>query len=386
MRKINLLYVITKLELGGAQKQLLSLIKHLNKQRYNLSLITAQDGPLVDEALSIRDLRLIKSKFLERPINLLKDFLAFCQIYSFIKKNKIDIVHTHSSKTGIIGRWAARLARVKIIIHTVHGWSFNQYQNCFLRWIIILLERLTSGITDSLIVVSRHDCQKGLDNHIGDKHKYKLIRYGIEYKEFTQLDKDLREESGIDARDLLIGMISCFKPQKSPQDFIKLASLVNKVIPQTKFLLVGDGVLGKRIEKLISKFNLKEKVVLTGWRDDIPRILSAIDVFVLTSLWEGLPISALEAMAASLPVIITDTGGVREIVFEGKTGFLVSCGDVSAMAGKLICLLRDKDLRRWIGQNAKRSLGSDFSLEDMIKNTENFYQDWIKIKAGRCVN
>lgn len=386
MRKINLLYVITKLELGGAQKQLLSLIKHLNKQRYNLSLITAQDGPLVDEALSIRDLRLIKSKFLERPINLLKDFLAFCQIYSFIKKNKIDIVHTHSSKAGIIGRWAARLARVKIIIHTVHGWSFNQYQNCFLRWIIILLERLTSGITDSLIVVSRHDCQKGLDNHIGGKHKYKLIRYGIEYKEFTQLDKDLREESGIGARDLLIGMISCFKPQKSPQDFIKLASLVNKVIPQTKFLLVGDGVLGKRIEKLISKFNLEEKVVLTGWRDDIPRILSAIDVFVLTSLWEGLPISALEAMAASLPVIITDTGGVREIVFEGKTGFLVSCGDVNAMAGKLICLLRDKDLRRWIGQNAKHSLGSDFSLEDMIKNTENFYQDLIKIKAGRCVN
>ncbi len=418
MQKISLLYVITKLELGGAQKQLLSLINHLDRQRYSLSLITARDGLLVKNALSIKDLRLIRSRFLERSINPLRDFLALYQIYSFIKKNKIDIVHTHSSKAGILGRWAARFARIKIIIHTVHGWSFNKYQNRLFRRIIIWLEKLTALITDKLIVVSYHDWQKGLDNHIGNKDKYKLIRYGIDYKEFTpperrhqakitsnsltgfsNKDGDLREELGIDARDSLIGMISCFKPQKHPQDFIRLAFLINKALnshtnwkdksltPYTKdfgmgvkFILIGDGVLYKKIKRLISKFNLGQKLILTGWREDIPRILSALDVFVLTSLWEGLPISVLEAMAASLPVVATNTGGIAEILLEGKTGFLVSPGDVGRMAEKLNHLLRDESLRNQIGQNARDSLDSDFCLENMVRNTANLYRDLIQLR------
>ena len=229
MQKIKLLYVITKLELGGAQKQLLSLINHLDKKRYTPVLMTAADGFLIKNSLSIKGLRLIKLRFLERPINPVKDFFAFCQIYNFIKKNKIDIVHTHSSKAGILGRWAANFAGVKTIIHTVHGWSFNEYQNHLVRRIIIWLERFTALITDKLIVVSKHDLQKGLYNSIGNRDKYKLIHYGIDYQEFSKRDKSLREELGIDNRDLLIGMVSCFKPQKSPQDFIRLAFLVNKL-------------------------------------------------------------------------------------------------------------------------------------------------------------
>ena len=281
MQGLNLLYVITKLELGGAQKQLLSLVTHLDKERYNLSLITARNGLLVNNALSIKQLRLVRSSFLERSINPIKDLLALFQIYNFIKKNKIDIVHTHSSKAGILGRWAARLAKVKIVIHTVHGWSFNEYQNRLLRKIIIWLERLTALITDKLVVVSYHDRQKGLDNHIGDTNKYKLIRYGIDYEEFSKKNKALREELGIGTGDLVIGMISCFKPQKSPQDFVRLAFLLNESLPQAsspeqnpyhgrdfplkiKFILIGDGVLRKEIERLIFKFNLGKQVILTG--------------------------------------------------------------------------------------------------------------------------
>jgi len=412
---LNIAHIITKLELGGAQKQLLSLITHLDKKRYNSSLITAQDGLLIKDALLIKDLRLKKSRFLQRSINPLKDFLALYEIYRFIKRNKVDIVHTHSSKAGILGRWAARLSRinpargrtsngVKIVVHTVHGWSFNEYQNCLWRKIIIWLEKFTARITDKLIVVSYHDLQKGLDNHIGYRDKYKLIRYGIDYEEFTSLDKNtrqdktnyltrfskeeagLREELGIDIYDLVVGMVSCFKPQKSPQDFIKLAFLVNKVIPRAKFLLVGDGVLRKEIERLISKFDLGQRVILTSWRQDIPRTLSAIDVFVLTSLWEGLPISVLEAMAASRPVVVTNTGGVAEIILEGRTGFLVSPGETKKMADKLNALLKDENLRRQIGQNAKGSLDPNFTLENMVRNTEDLYQVLIKKVGVENVN
>jgi glycosyltransferase involved in cell wall biosynthesis len=404
MQKIKLLYVITKLELGGAQKQLLSLITHLDKKRYTPSLITASDGLLVKNALSIKDLKLIRLRFLERPINPLKDLLALCQIYSFIKKNKIDIVHTHSSKAGILGRWAAMFAGAKIVTHTVHGWSFNEYQNYFLRKIIVWLEKLTALITDKLIVVSDHDLKKGLDNRIGNKEQYRLIRYGINYRDFGKRDKSLREKLGIGVDDLVIGMISCLKPQKSPQSFIRLAFLVNKALPQInvhkntnsqqrtqisnkiRFLLVGDGVLRKKIESLIYNFNLEEQVILTGWREDIPQILSVMDIFVLTSLWEGLPISALEAMAASLPVVVTNTGGIAEIIREGKTGFLVFPDDMRIMADKVIYLLKDKNLRNQIGQNSKDSLDSDFFLENMIKQTEDFYQKLINSKLKRYAN
>ena len=192
-------------------------------------------------------------------------------------------------------------------------------------------------------------------------------------------------------------MVSCFKPQKSPQGFITLASLIDRALfsksPQStagvfkkagkrasgvKFMLIGDGILRKQIEGLISEFNLDKCVILTGWRRDIPRILSAMDIFVLTSLWEGLPISVLEAMAACLPVVATDTGGISEVVIEGKTGFLVPRGDIAKMAERLVNLLEKEDLRRQFGLRARSSLGHAFSLENSLSRTEDLYQELIK--------
>jgi len=380
MQRINLLYVITKLELGGAQKQLLSLIDHLNKEKFRLFLFTAKDGLLIPEASSINGLTLKKSRCLERSINPLKDFLALIEIYWFIKRNNIEIVHTHSSKAGIIGRWAARLAKVKIIVHTVHGWSFNDYQPRLVRLFFIWLERLNAQFTDKLIVVSNYDKQKGLYNRIGKENKYCFIHYGINHTEFNIKDQNIRRELGIDTQDLVVGMVSCLKPQKSPQDFVKLAFLVERASPDVKFLLVGDGILRKKIERLICKFNLQAQVILTGWRRDVSRILSMIDVFVLTSLWEGLPITVLEAMASSKPVVATHTGGIQELVIEGKSGFLVPPHDVNKMLERLTVLLKDNNLRMQMGQNARESLNFDFALTNMIDNSQNLYENLIKDK------
>ena len=384
MRKINLVYIITKLELGGAQKQLLSLIVNLDKEKFNPFLFTAKDGLLVSEALSINGLTLIKSRYLERVLSPLKDTLALFEIYRVIKKNKINIVHTHSSKAGMLGRWAARLAKVKVILHTVHGWSFNDSQRLW-RTFFIWLERLSAYFTDKLIIVSCHDKQKGLDRHIGREDKYSLIRYGINYTEFCVKEQNFRKTLGLNPKDLVVGMVSCFKPQKSPQDFIKLANLIKQILPDIKFLLVGDGVLRRKIERLISQFNLQKEIILTGWRRDIPQILSTIDVFVLTSLWEGLPIVVLEAMAVFKPVVATHTGGISDVIIEGRTGFLVAPGDMQEMSDKLIPLLKNENLRRQIGQNAKDCLGADFSLENMVKHTQDLYTG-LCLKKLRYVN
>ncbi|KKT91591.1 MAG: hypothetical protein UW91_C0030G0001, partial [Parcubacteria group bacterium GW2011_GWF2_45_11] len=175
-----------------------------------------------------------------------------------------------------------------------------------------------------MIVVSRYDQEKGLSNNIAGKDRYSVIRYGIDYAEFSgkQDAGKARQELGLNADDVVVGMVACFKPQKSPGDFVRLAGLINQSLPGVKFVLVGDGALRENIEDLISQYNLPNNMFLLGWREDIPEILSAIDVFALTSLWEGLPISVLEAFASHKPVVATDTGGVREVVFENKTGFL----------------------------------------------------------------
>lgn len=384
MAKNNILFVITKLELGGAQKHLLTLIKNLDRERYNIFLFTASRGLLVLEALSIKDIEIKRSLFLERPINIIKDLLALCEICIFIKRRKIDIIHTHSSKAGILGRLAGKLLRVKIIIHTVHGWSFNDYQPLWLKGLFIWLERIASKFSDAIIVVSIYDREKGLSNRIGRNNKYVLIRYGIDYSQFEKKDSFSRNRLKINNGDLVVGMVACFKSQKCPEDFVKLASLVIGTIRNVKFLLIGDGPLRKNVESLISKYNLKRDVILLGWQNDIPNLLSAIDVFVLTSLWEGLPISVLEAMVSYKPVVATDTGGIREIVIDSKTGFLVSVHNIKEMSGRLSLLLNDGSLRVEMGNNARVHLGSYFSIENMIRDTQGLYNSLLIKKQGEA--
>ena len=381
MRKINILYVVTQLELGGAQTQLLSLIRRIDKERYNLFLFTAQEGLLMEEALSIPGLTIFRSKYLERSINLWKDFWAAMEIMEVIRKNKIDIVHTHSSKAGILGRWAGALAKTKIIIHTVHGWSFNDFQNPFFKKLSVNLERVSAKFTDTILVVSNHDRQKGLAHKIGSDSQYSVLRYGIDRASFGVRDSAIRKELGISEDALVVGTIACFKPQKAPEDFVQLASLASHVFPQARFLMVGDGRLRKKIEKGIEGFNLGSRFILAGWRRDIARVLSAMDVFVLTSLWEGLPIAVLEAMVSRVPVVATHTGGISEIITEGETGFLVPCHDVSSMLKKITALLRDASLKERLREGASQCVDEKFDTETMVKAHEALYQKQVLTKG-----
>jgi len=375
-RKINILYVITKLELGGAQKQLLSLIRGLNKEKFQPYLLTGQDGLLVDAAAMIPDLRLIRCKFLERPIHPAKDILALFSLYCFIKNNNIDIVHTHSSKSGILGRCAARLAGIRVIIHTVHGWSFHDHQHNIPYHLYMFLEKFCAAFTSKIIVVSRSDKEKGLAHSVGRRDQYELIRYCVNDLEFKNRGTPpaAREKLGLSGKGPVIGMVACLKKQKSPLDFIKLAAAVKKEFPGAKFILAGDGALHNKVCSLLKKLKLEGEVILLSWRNDIPLILSSLDVFVLTSRWEGLPIAALEAMAAGVPLVATDTGGIREVITDGKTGYLVKPGDIQSMRNRVCALLKDPGQRNEFVRLSRESIGSgEFSLGNMLRDTEGIY-------------
>ena len=377
-KKINLLYVITKLELGGAQKQLLELCRRLDKEKFNIFLFTASQGILLDDFLAITGLKIKRSVHLERSINPFKDIAAIIEIYSFIRKNNIHVAHTHSSKAGIAGRIAARLAGVKIVVHTVHGWPFNDFQGYLSSRLFVLLERVCAMFTDKIITVSQADMAKGLKNRIGQPEKYTLVRYGIDIPAFASRNIGIKQELGIPEDDPVVGMVACFKPQKNPLDFIRMADLVRKAHPRARFILTGDGILRLKIEALVDELGLADNVFLTGWRRDIPAILSTLDIFALSSYWEGLPIVVLEAMAASKPVVATDTGGITEVIRDGENGFLVKPGDIAKMAEKVALLLGSRSLRGQLADNAAKSLSSVFTTTDMCLNTANLYSSLIQ--------
>lgn len=386
MQRIRLLYCITKLELGGAQKQLLSLLGRLSKDKFEIFVFTADEGYLLNDALSLPGVKVKSSNFLKRPINPFKDILALIEIYRFIKQNKIDIMHTHSSKAGILGRIAAKLAKTKYIFHTVHGWSFNDFQPFLLRKCYIGLERICAKLSDKIIVVSIHDKEKGLKNRIGEESKYALIRYGVDFEEFKKPAENSKEGLGIGPQEMVVTNISCFKPQKSCLDFIELAHSVSRRFSNVKFLLVGDGVLRKKIERLIHKLGMQKQVILTGWRRDISAILSATDVLALTSLWEGLSIAVLEAMSAGKPVVATDTGGVKEVIVEAENGFVVKLRDTRQMAQRIIQLLKDDGLRKNMGERSQNLLGTGFRVESLIRSHQDLYEGVFRKEDGSYVH
>ena len=380
MPPYNLLYVITKLELGGAQTQLLSLAGGINKRVFHAG-VSASPGILSRAFASLDRVTIENTRFLVRPIHIIKDICALAELALLMRRRGIHLVHTHSSKAGIIGRIAARLAGVPVVIHTVHGWSFNDYQRCPVKELYIFLERVCAKFTDAIITVSEHDKAKGIVSGIGTTDKYELIRYGIDFSLYPARDKGyLSRAFGLRESDKVVSMVGCFKPQKAPLDFLKVAVLTLGKFPGAKFLLVGDGKMRPVIERAVFDRGLQGKVILAGWRDDLPELLAGTDIFALTSLWEGLPISVLEALKSGVPVVATDTGGIKELVSEGVNGYIVPRGDIQEMSRHICDLLRDDDLRLRLAGNAARSLGSEYSREKMLLNTQSLYDAKLRGK------
>jgi len=384
MHKTTVVHIITKLELGGAQQNTLFTVANLERRKYEPVLISGTEGILVEDAKKLKDVKIYLVPELVRAIRPFKDVVSFLKIRRILKELKKPfsniIVHTHSSKAGILGRWAARVAGINLIIHSVHGFSFNGYQPSFLRAFYIFIERVTSHVTTRFILVSKANIEKGIAERIFSKEKAVLIRSGIDIREFHEVKGDRmkkKEELGADARCPLVAMIACFKAQKSPLDFVKIARIVSDNIAAIRFLLVGDGVLRSEIEELIKKLGMDGKILLLGWRNDIPEILSCIDVLVLTSLWEGLPRVFPQAMASGVPVVATEVDGAPEAIKNGINGYLLPPKDINAMAEKVIYLIRHPEKAQEMGEKGK-GLVEEFDIWKMLAQQEELYASLLK--------
>lgn len=392
--EVAVLYIITKLELGGAQKVCLSLLNGVNKSGIKAGLISGSDGPMISRVKQFEDVYLLDS--IKREVGfkfIISEIKAFFQIVKIIKKLKRKhpslIVHTHSTKAGIIGRWAAFFSGVKKRIHTVHGFGFNDYQSRIKWFFIFSIEYLTSLITTHFICVSEKDREFGVRKFPKFRQKSSIIRAAVEWDKFytpalkkhevstkeSFQDKISLEKSCLD-KTFIIGTISCFKPQKNLFDLLNAFKILHSKLSEenkkiVRLQIIGDGVLRSKIEEWISKNNLSEKIDLLGWQNNVEVWMHSWKIFAMSSLWEGLPIAVVEARLCKLPVVAYDVGGIFEVIFNGQNGFLVSPKKFDELADYLKLLIENEEL--WKRMSDFSDEIGDFSDYVMIDKHVQLY-------------
>jgi glycosyltransferase involved in cell wall biosynthesis len=380
-------HVITKLELGGAQEVALYAVSHLDPRKFRPLLVSGPGGLLTDEAkaLSCVDVHLLSS--LARRVHVFTDLVALVELILLFRRLRPAIVHTHSSKAGILGRWAAWCARVPVIIHTIHGYGITPAQSPWLRRILILLERMTGWITTHWIAVAQADIEKGIEWGLFDRTQVSVVRPGIDPQPFqTPIDTStrhaLRAEFGAGPADFLVGTVACLKPQKAPEDFVAVAKQVCEAESHARFVLIGDGDLRPKIESLIDANGLHGRLHLAGWRRDISTVMKVFDAFLLTSHWEGLPRVLLEARTIGLPVVATRVGGVEEVIVQGRHGWLSDPGDIVGLATQLIRGLQSREGLSGGHSQPAEALPKEFYLEEMVKQYESLYDRFLDDRRG----
>jgi glycosyltransferase involved in cell wall biosynthesis len=381
---IPILHVITRLIVGGAQENTLYTAARLDPLRYKVEVIcgpqTGSEGSLIEEARA-QGIPLTIMPNLVRQVSPLNDFKALIALTRVMRQGEYTIVHTHSSKAGILGRLAARLAGVPLIVHSVHGWSFHDYMPSITRRIYILVERWIARFTDVIIVVTVKDIEKGLQAGSGHREQYHLIRSAIPLDEFDPRRADRvmsRRQLGLPLNAPVIGTIGRFSAQKNPLDWVRVAGSVGHARPEARFIMVGDGPLRPQVEALIIQEGLAGRAILTGLRRDASQLLAAMDIFMLTSLWEGLPRTIPEAQAMGLQVVANRADGTTEAIQDGLNGYLCTPGNLEDMASRVITLLDDPALRAVMGQHGRSEAVTEFDLRKMIEGIDRLYQQLMK--------
>ncbi|MBI5577188.1 MAG: glycosyltransferase [Deltaproteobacteria bacterium] len=382
-------HVITLLEWGGAQENTLFTVANLDPERFDRVLVAGKGGMLDSRAARIPGIRFRQVDSLVREIRPACDARAFISLRRILREEKRRmegiplIVHTHSSKAGILGRAAARAAGADVVLHSVHGFGFHDGQRKSLRSLLVGLERAASHWTDAFVAVSEENIRTGVREGIFPSGKARLIRSGFETGRFLEGSRERgRRLLGLPGDVPVVGTVAVFKPQKAPLDFIEVARRVRERIPAARFVMVGDGELRREVERAAEKASLADSLVLAGWRDEIPDLLRAFDVFLLTSRWEGLPKVVPQSLLSGVPVVATAVDGTREIIDDGVDGFLVQAGDVAGLANRVSGLLAGELKVNPLSRRAR--LLREFDQGEMVRAQERLYEELL-MKKGIAV-
>ncbi len=387
MNKIRVIHIITKLELGGAQRNTIYTCENLDRNKFDVFLMSGKGGILIPDTDRMNigenntEERFSYIKDLVREINPLKDIKAYRYLIKEFSRMKPDIVHTHSSKAGILGRIAAKKAGVPFTVHSVHGFSFSPYQNFLKRTIYRIIEKYVSRFTDHFIFVSKGDKTTAEDLGLLKSSSCSLIRSGFDFDKFQNIKTDIseiRKKYLIEESDFVCGVIAPFKPQKGLHNLISIAENVLKRDRRVLFFIAGDGDLREELEFELKIKGIKDRFRLPGFIHNIGEIIPIFDLGVSTSLWEGLPQSLVQLRLLKKAVIATDIPGNNEIIKDGLNGFTVNVGNLVEFANKIIYLKEKTGVR-----NAFASFDEDLKAWDgkaMVRSQEELYLSMVEKK------
>ncbi len=395
----KILRIHNRLIVGGPSHNVTLLTAYLSPE-FETRLLVGKKDPAEKDAAYIAQrlgLKPIEIAEMRRSILPFNDIIAYFKIKKIIREFKPDIVHTHASKSGAIGRLAAKSCNVPLIVHTFHGNVFHSYFNGFLTSLIIRIERFLAKRTDAIVAISDSQRKELTDVYkIAPPEKIFTIPLGFNLEKFS-VDQDAKKELfknkyGFDKNDIVVGIIGRLVPVKNHEMFLEVAALIkansNKNI---RFVIIGDGQSRPLIEKKAAALNLsysyfvtnpkaKTDILVTSWETEIDEALAGIDIIVLTSHNEGTPVSLIEAQAAHKPVVSTNVGGIEDIVQHGETGFITEAGDTAAFAQHIQTLIDAPQLREQMGKKGYENVIKRYSKQRLITDMKHLYLSFLEEK------
>ncbi len=386
-RRLRMLHVITRLDRGGSAENTLLTVAGLDPGRYDITVAlgptAGERSPTEDEARR-RGVRFVDVPHLVRPPRPAKDLRAVRSLRQLLRDQPWDLVHTHTSKAGILGRWAAHRQGVPGIVHTPHGHVFYGYHGRVATHAFLHLERRAARWCHRLVALTDADRDDHLRFGVGAPSQWRVIHSGVD---FTPLDKratdimSVRTALGFGAQDLVVGTLGRLTAVKGQEDLVRALARLLPVVPAARLLLVGDGEHESALRRLAADLGVLSKIVFAGWRQDVGDVLRAVDIFALPSHNEGMGKALVEAMYLARPVVATNVGGIPELISDGIEGLLVPPRDPASLAAALQRLAEDADLRLRLGNHAATK-AKVYGSESMLRKLSALYEELAGVHGG----
>ena len=380
----RVLHLHTLSVVSGSGLNTLATLARLRDHGFEAELACGGEGGLADLARKA-GIRVHGIAHLDRPLRPLDDARALLEIASLLRRERFDVVHTHNSKAGLLGRLAARLCRVPALIHTVHGWAFEQSRSTARRALYRAAERGAAPLAHRTILVSEALETTAQTARVPGAAHREVLYSGIDLASFRRASRDvaLRGKLGAGKGTFLVGQVAKLWEGKGHLALLRAFARLRERVPEARLAIVGDGPLRSAIERASVDLGVSHHVIFTGHRDDVARVTAQFDVATLLSDYEGMGRVVVEALAAGVPVVASRRGGIVELVNEGETGFLVNAADSEDVAGRLARLAGDPLLRERMAQRARISVDGRFDEHFMATRIAAIYRRVLVEARGR---
>jgi len=378
--RVRVLRIISRMNVGGPALHALLLNERLDPSRYESRLAAGQVGEAEGDYLALHGAdpaRFVSIPALGREVEGGRDWTAFWALVRLMRSFRPHVVHTHTAKAGALGRLAATLCRVPVVVHTYHGHVFDAYFSPLKTRLVVLAERLLAGRASALVAVTDRVRRDILARGIGRQDRVVVVPLGLDLDPMIAAPArrgELRRELGLAGEVPLVGIVARLVPVKAHETFLQAARAIAPVRPDAMFLIVGDGERRSALEAMAGELGLAGRVRFLGWRADLDRLYADLDVVVLTSKNEGSPVALIEAMAAGRPVVSTRAGGVEDVVADGETGRVVPIGDDAAVARAILDLLEHPAEAARLGAAARDAVRARFASARLVADVDRLYR------------